>query len=80
LEAGADAEAMEDGAYRLAPHDLLSLLSYRIIGPGVVLFMVSWPYHINHQSIKTKQNTEINKQTKCQRLAQRLVWCGCFPN
>jgi hypothetical protein len=29
LEAGADAEAMEDAAYWLAPHGLLSLLSYR---------------------------------------------------
>ena len=29
LEAGADAEAMEGAAYWLAPHGLLSLLSYR---------------------------------------------------
>ena len=29
LEAGADAEAMEGGAYCLASHCLLSLLSYR---------------------------------------------------
>ena len=29
LEAGADAEAMEDAAYWLVPHGLLSLLSYR---------------------------------------------------
>jgi hypothetical protein len=30
LEAGADAEAMEGAAYWLVPHDLLSLLSYRL--------------------------------------------------
>ena len=29
LETGADAEAVEGAAYRLAPHSLLSLLSFR---------------------------------------------------
>jgi hypothetical protein len=29
-EAGADAEVMEDAAYCLAPHGLLSLFSYKI--------------------------------------------------
>jgi hypothetical protein len=32
LEAGPDAEAMEGAAYWLAPHGLLSLLSYRTQG------------------------------------------------
>ncbi|EGV99603.1 hypothetical protein I79_006008 [Cricetulus griseus] len=30
LEAGADAEAVEDAAYRIPPHSFLSLISYSI--------------------------------------------------
>ena len=50
LEAGADAEAMEGGAYWFASHGLLSLLSYRtqITNPGMATPTMCWA--LPHQS------------------------------
>jgi hypothetical protein len=64
LEAGADAEAMEDAAYWLVPHGLLSLLSYRTqdhqpkhgtthSGPGPPTSVTNkkMPYRLNYSCI-----------------------------